>query len=148
MSVGLGTSMGKGTGGDQNEDSDGEEKVEGDKRELENVVDGIAKRRKDGDVVGERKMKLKVDAVSDSMFEAGVLDDEKYVSLEERAVTLEVRYRSVEGDWRAGDVCMGRVCWSRPNVVFMMNNLYVMGWVCCLYCLSVIGSVPVFQIPK
>ena len=89
MSVGLGMSMGKGTGGDRNEDSDGEEKVEGDKRELENVVDGIAKRRKDGDVVGERKMKLKVDAVSDSMFEAGVLDDEKYVSLEERAVTLD-----------------------------------------------------------
>ena len=89
MSVGLGTSMGKGTGGDRNQDSDGEEKVEGDKRELENVVDGIAKRRKDGDVVGERKMKLKVDSVSDSMFEAGVLDDEKYVSLEERAVTLD-----------------------------------------------------------
>ena len=80
-------SMGKGTGGDRNQDS---EKVEGDKRELENVVDGIAKRRKDGDVVGERKMKLKVDAVSDSMFEAGVLDDEKYVSLEERAVTLDM----------------------------------------------------------
>ena len=79
-------SMGKGTGGDRNQDS---EKVEGDKRELENVVDGIAKRRKDGDVVGERKMKLKVVAVSDSMFEAGVLDDEKYVSLEERAVTLD-----------------------------------------------------------
>ncbi len=43
---------------------------------------------------------------------------------------------------------MVRVCWSRPNVVFMMHNFYVTGWVCCLYCRLVILSVPVFQIAK
>ena len=59
-----------------------------------------------------------------------------------------MRYRTVEGDWRVGDVCMVRVCWSRPNVVFMMHKFYVTGWVCCLYCLSVMSSVSVFQVPK
>ena len=53
--VELDMSMGKISGAVRNEDYEGKGKSEGDKRELENVVDGVGKRRKLDDVVGERK---------------------------------------------------------------------------------------------
>ena len=54
MPVGLDVGMEKMSGGDRNQDYEGKEKLEGDKRELENVVDGVDKMRKEDDVVGER----------------------------------------------------------------------------------------------
>ena len=47
-------SMGKISGAVRNQDYEGKGKSEGDKRELENVVDGVGKMRKEDDVVSER----------------------------------------------------------------------------------------------
>ena len=52
--VELDMSMGKISGAVRNQDYEGKGKSEGDKRELENVVDGVGKMRKEDDVVGER----------------------------------------------------------------------------------------------
>ena len=52
--VELDMSMGKISGAVRNEDYEGKGKSEGDKRELENVVDGVGKMRKEDDVVGDR----------------------------------------------------------------------------------------------
>ena len=52
--VELDMSMGKISGDVRNQDYEGKGKSEGDKRELENVVDGVGKMRKGDDVVGER----------------------------------------------------------------------------------------------
>ena len=52
--VELDMSMGKISGAVRNEDYEGKGKSEGDKRELENVVDGVGKMRKEDDVGGER----------------------------------------------------------------------------------------------
>ena len=52
--VELDMSMGKISGAVRNEDYEGKGKSEGDKRELENVVDGVGKMRKEDDVVSER----------------------------------------------------------------------------------------------
>ena len=52
--VELDMSMGKISGAVRNQDYEGKGKSEGDKRELENVVDGVGKMRKGDDVVGER----------------------------------------------------------------------------------------------
>ena len=52
--VELDMSMGKISGAVRNEDYEGKGKSEGDKRESENVVDGVGKMRKEDDVVGER----------------------------------------------------------------------------------------------
>ena len=52
--VELDMSMGKISGAVLNQDYEGKGKSEGDKRELENVVDGVGKMRKEDDVVGER----------------------------------------------------------------------------------------------
>ena len=46
--------MGKISGAVRNQDYEGKGKSEGDKRELENVADGVGKMRKEDDVVGER----------------------------------------------------------------------------------------------
>ena len=46
--------MGKISGDVRNQDYEGKGKSEGDKRELENVVDGVGKMRKEDDVVSER----------------------------------------------------------------------------------------------
>ena len=46
--------MGKISGAVRNQDYEGKGKSEGDKRELENVVDGVGKMRKEDDVVGDR----------------------------------------------------------------------------------------------
>ena len=46
--------MGKISGDVRNQDYEGKGKSEGDKRELENVVDGVGKMRKGDDVVGDR----------------------------------------------------------------------------------------------
>ncbi len=47
--------VGKMSGKDRNQDYEGTEEFGSDKRELENVVDGVGKRRKEGALVGERK---------------------------------------------------------------------------------------------
>ena len=52
--VELDTRMGKISGDVRNQDYEGKGKSEGDKRELENVVDGVGKMRKEDDVVGDR----------------------------------------------------------------------------------------------
>ena len=52
--VELDMSMGKISGAVRNQDYEGKGKSEGDKRELENVVDGVGKMRKEDDVVCER----------------------------------------------------------------------------------------------
>ena len=52
--VELDMSMGKISGAVRNQDYEGKGKSEVDKRELENVVDGVGKMRKEDDVVGER----------------------------------------------------------------------------------------------
>ena len=52
--VELDMSMGKISGAVRNQDYEGKGKSEGDKRELENVVDGVGKIRREDDVVGER----------------------------------------------------------------------------------------------
>ena len=52
--VELDMSMGKISGAVRNQDYERKGKSEGDKRELENVVDGVGKMRKEDDVVGER----------------------------------------------------------------------------------------------
>ena len=52
--VELGMSMWKISGAVRNPDYGGKGKSEGDKRELENVVDGVGKMRKEDDVVGDR----------------------------------------------------------------------------------------------
>ena len=52
--VKLDMSMGKISGTVRNQDYEGKGKSVGDKRELENVVDGVGKMRKEDDVVGER----------------------------------------------------------------------------------------------
>ena len=52
--VELDMSMGKISGAVRNQDYEGKGKSEGDKRELENVVDGVGKMRKEDDVVGDR----------------------------------------------------------------------------------------------
>ena len=52
--VELDMSMGKISGAVRNQDYEGKGKSEGDKRELENVVDGVGKMRKEDDVGGER----------------------------------------------------------------------------------------------
>ena len=52
--VELDTRMGKISGDVRNQDYEGKGKSEGDKRELENVVDGVGKMRKEDDVVCER----------------------------------------------------------------------------------------------
>ena len=52
--VELDMSMGKISGAVRNQDYEGKGKSEGDKRELENVVDGVGKMRKEDDVVRER----------------------------------------------------------------------------------------------
>ena len=54
MPVELDMSMGKISGAVRSQDYEGKGKSEGDKRELENVVDGVGKMRKEDDVVGER----------------------------------------------------------------------------------------------
>ena len=46
--------MGEISGDVRNQDYEGKGKSEGDKRELENVVDGVGKMRKEDDVVGDR----------------------------------------------------------------------------------------------
>ena len=46
--------MGKISGAVRNQDYEDKGKSEVDKRELENVVDGVGKMRKEDDVVGER----------------------------------------------------------------------------------------------
>ena len=53
-SIELDMGMGKISGAVRNQDYEGKGKSEGDKRELENVVDGVEKMRKEDDVVGER----------------------------------------------------------------------------------------------
>ena len=53
-SVELDMRMGKISGDVRNQDYEGKGKSEGDKRELENVVDGVGKMRKEDDVVGDR----------------------------------------------------------------------------------------------
>ncbi len=53
-SVELNMSTGKISGAVRKQDYEGNGKSEGDKRELENVVDGVDKMRKEDDVVGER----------------------------------------------------------------------------------------------
>ena len=50
--VELDMSMGKISGAVRNQDYEGKGKSESDKRELENVVDGVGKMRKEDDVVG------------------------------------------------------------------------------------------------
>ena len=52
--VKLDMSMVKISGSVLNQDYEGRGKSEGDKRELENVVDGVGKMRKEDDVVGDR----------------------------------------------------------------------------------------------
>ena len=52
--VELDMSMGKISGAVRNQDYEGKGKSEGDQRELENVVDGVGKMRKEDDVVGDR----------------------------------------------------------------------------------------------
>ena len=52
--VELDMSMGKISGAVRNQDYEGKGKSEGDKRELENVVDGVGKMRKEDDVVCDR----------------------------------------------------------------------------------------------
>ena len=52
--VELDMSMGKISGAIRNQDYEGKGKSEGDKRELENVVDGVGRMRKEDDVVGDR----------------------------------------------------------------------------------------------
>ena len=52
--VELDMSMGKISGAVRNQDYEGKGKSEGDKRELENVVEGVGKMRKGDDVVGDR----------------------------------------------------------------------------------------------
>ena len=52
--VELDMSMGQISGAVRNQDYEGKGKSEGDKRELENVVDGVGKMRKEDDVVSER----------------------------------------------------------------------------------------------
>ena len=52
--VELDMSMGKISGAVRNQDYEGKGKSEGDKRELENVADGVGKMRKEDDVVSER----------------------------------------------------------------------------------------------
>ena len=52
--VELDMSMGKISGAVRKQDYEGNGKSEGDKRELENVVDGVGKMRKEDDVVSER----------------------------------------------------------------------------------------------
>ena len=54
MAVELGMSMGKISGAVRNHDYGGKGKSEGDKREVENVVEGVGKMRKGDDVVGDR----------------------------------------------------------------------------------------------
>ena len=52
--VELDMSMGQISGAVRNQDYEGKGKSEGDKRELENVVDGVGKMRKEDGVVGDR----------------------------------------------------------------------------------------------
>ena len=52
--VELDMSMGKISGAVRNQDYEGKGKSEGDKRELENVADGVGKMRKEDDVVCDR----------------------------------------------------------------------------------------------
>ncbi len=52
--VELDMSMGNISGAVRNQDYEGKGKSEGDKRELENVVNGVGKMRKENDAVGER----------------------------------------------------------------------------------------------
>ena len=52
--VELDMGMGKISGVVRNQDYEGKGKSDGDKRELENVVDGVGKMRKEDDVVRER----------------------------------------------------------------------------------------------
>ena len=54
MPVELDMSMGKISGAVRNQDYEGKGKSEGDKLELENVVDGVGEMRKEDDVVGDR----------------------------------------------------------------------------------------------
>ena len=42
-------------------------------------------------------------------------------------IVNERKCRTVEGDWRVGDVSMVRVLLSRPNAVCMRKNFDVVG---------------------